>query len=76
MDSAWQHSPLAMSWGNWPSSRVVPANATIVAETELRLLDLTHGGFDRLLDDIPGFAKHLLYEVTLRLVAATAEDAY
>ena len=41
-----------------------PRNATVVAETELRILDLTHAGLDQLLDDIPGLAKHLLYEVT------------
>jgi CRP-like cAMP-binding protein len=52
-----------------------PRNATVVAETELHILDLTHAGLDQLLDDIPGLAKHLLYEVTARLVAATPEDA-
>ena len=52
-----------------------PRNATVVAETELRILDLTHAGLDQLLDDIPGLAKHLLYEVTARLVAVTPEDA-
>jgi CRP-like cAMP-binding protein len=52
-----------------------PRNATVVAETELQILDLTHAGLDQLLDDIPGLAKHLLYEVTARLVAATPEDA-
>jgi CRP/FNR family transcriptional regulator, cyclic AMP receptor protein len=51
-----------------------PRNATVVAETELAILDLTHAGLDQLLDDIPGLAKHLLYEVTARLVAATPED--
>lgn len=50
-----------------------PRKATIVAETELRVLVLTHGGLDQLLDDIPGLAKHFLYEVTARLVAATPE---
>ena len=52
-----------------------PRNATVVAKTELQILDLTHAGLDQLLDDIPGLAKHLLYEVTARLVAATPEDA-
>jgi len=52
-----------------------PRNATVTAETELRILDLTHSGLDQLLDDIPGLAKHLLYEVSARLVAATPEDA-
>ena len=53
----------------------LPRNATVVAETELAILDLTHAGLDQLLDDTPGLAKHLLYEVTARLVAATPEDA-
>jgi CRP/FNR family transcriptional regulator, cyclic AMP receptor protein len=53
-----------------------PRNATVVAETELRILDLNHAGLDQLLDDIPGLAKHLLYEVSARLVAATPEDAH
>ena len=52
-----------------------PRNATVVAETELRVLVLTRGGLDQLLDDIPGLAKHLLYEVTARLVEATPEAA-
>jgi CRP-like cAMP-binding protein len=52
-----------------------PRNATVAAETELRVLVLTHAGLDQLLDDIPGLAKHLLYEVSARLVAATPEDA-
>ena len=52
-----------------------PRNATVVAETELRILVLNHAGLDQLLDDIPGLAKHLLYEVSARLVAASPEDA-
>ncbi len=52
-----------------------PRNATVTAETELRVLVLTHAGLDQLLDDIPGLAKDLLYEVSARLVAATPEDA-
>jgi CRP/FNR family transcriptional regulator, cyclic AMP receptor protein len=52
-----------------------PRNATVTAETELRVLVLTHAGLDQLLDDIPGLAKHLLYEVSARLVAAIPEDA-
>jgi CRP-like cAMP-binding protein len=53
----------------------LPRNATVVAETELTILVLTHAGLDQLLDDIPGLAKRLLYEVTARLVAATPEEA-
>ncbi len=52
-----------------------PHYATAVAETELRILVLTHTNLDQLLDDIPGLAKHLLYEVAARLVAVTPEDA-
>jgi CRP-like cAMP-binding protein len=47
-----------------------PRNATVVAETELETLVLTHAGFHQLLDDIPGLAKHLLYEVAARLETA------
>jgi CRP-like cAMP-binding protein len=47
-----------------------PRNATVVAETELRVLVLTHKGLNQLLDDIPGLAKHLLYEVAARLEAS------
>ena len=52
-----------------------PRNATVVAETELQILDINHAGLDQLLDDIPGLAKHLLYEVSARLIAATPEFA-
>jgi CRP/FNR family transcriptional regulator, cyclic AMP receptor protein len=50
-----------------------PRNATVVADTELRTLVLTHAGLDQLLDDIPGLAKHLLYEVSSRLETATPD---
>jgi CRP-like cAMP-binding protein len=49
-------------------------NATVAAETEMQVLVLTHADLDRLLDDIPGLAKHLLYEVTPRLVAAAPNE--
>jgi CRP/FNR family cyclic AMP-dependent transcriptional regulator len=52
-----------------------PRNATVVAETELLTLVLTHAGLDQLLDDIPGLAKHLLYEVAARLETATPDVA-
>ena len=48
-----------------------PRNATVTAETELRVLVLTHRGLSQLLDDIPGLAKHMLYEVTSRIVEAS-----
>ncbi len=51
-----------------------PRNATVVAETELRVLVLTHRGLNQLLDDIPGLAKHLLYEVTTRIVEGSRSD--
>jgi CRP/FNR family transcriptional regulator, cyclic AMP receptor protein len=50
-----------------------PRNATVVAETELRALVLTRAGLDVLLDDIPGLAKHLLYEVSARLETASPD---
>jgi CRP/FNR family cyclic AMP-dependent transcriptional regulator len=52
-----------------------PRNATVVAETELRTLVLTRPGFVQLLDDIPGLAKHLLFEVSARLETATPDVA-
>ena len=52
-----------------------PRNATVVAETELRTLVLTHSGLGQLLDNIPGLAKHLLYEVSARLETATPDVA-
>ncbi len=47
-----------------------PRNATVVAETELRVLVLTRRGLSQLLDDIPGLAKRLLYQVAARLEAS------
>jgi CRP/FNR family transcriptional regulator, cyclic AMP receptor protein len=44
-----------------------PRNATVTAETALDVLVLTPAGFSQLLDDIPGLAKHVLYEVVGRL---------
>jgi len=44
-----------------------PRNATVVAETELTVLVLTRMGLDQLLEDIPGLAKHLLYNVASQL---------
>jgi len=52
-----------------------PRNATVVAETELRVLVLSHRGLDQLLDDIPGLAKHLLYEVTARIAEGSPDPA-
>lgn len=52
-----------------------PRNATITAETDLGILVLTHSGLDQLLDDIPGLAKHLLYEVAGRIDTATPDAA-
>jgi CRP-like cAMP-binding protein len=48
-----------------------PRNATLTAKTDVDLLVLTRSGLDQLLDDIPGLAKQLLYEV----VARVANDA-
>jgi CRP-like cAMP-binding protein len=49
-----------------------PRNATVVAETEVRVLVLTHRGLDQLLDDIPGLAKHMLHEVTARMMEGSS----
>lgn len=48
-----------------------PRNATVVAATDLDVLVMTHRSLDQLLDDVPGLAKHLLYEVAGRLAAST-----
>lgn len=45
-----------------------PRNATVTAETEVRVLVLTHRGLEQLLDDIPGLAKHMLHEVAARIM--------
>jgi CRP-like cAMP-binding protein len=50
-----------------------PRTATVTAETDMSILVLTAMGLSQLLDDIPGLAKHLLYEVVDRLVANSAE---
>jgi CRP/FNR family transcriptional regulator, cyclic AMP receptor protein len=41
--------------------------ATVRADTDLDALVLTAAGLDQLLDDVPGLAKHLLYEVARRI---------
>ena len=51
----------------------VPRNATVTTVTEVVLLVLTFSGLSQLLDDIPGLAKHLLYEVTGRLASNTTD---
>jgi CRP-like cAMP-binding protein len=44
-----------------------PRNATILAETDVELLVLHRRAFNRLLDDLPGFARKLLAAVAGRL---------
>ncbi|HLG66437.1 MAG TPA: cyclic nucleotide-binding domain-containing protein [Acidimicrobiales bacterium] len=44
-------------------------NASVRADTDIDALVLTASGLDQLLDDVPGLAKHLLYEVARRLSA-------
>lgn len=44
-----------------------PRNATLTAKTDVVLLELTRTGLDQLLDDIPGLAKQLLFEVVGRV---------
>jgi CRP/FNR family cyclic AMP-dependent transcriptional regulator len=46
-----------------------PRNASVVAETNMTVLVLTRAGFSQLLDDVPGLAKSLLYEVAARFTA-------
>ncbi len=54
----------------------IPRNATVTADSELDVLVLTPAGFSQLLDDIPGLAKHVLYEVVGRLAqVATSYSA-
>jgi CRP/FNR family transcriptional regulator, cyclic AMP receptor protein len=53
----------------------VPRNATVVAETDLDVLVLMPNGLSQLLDDVPGLAKHLLYETVARL-APTVTDPW
>jgi CRP/FNR family cyclic AMP-dependent transcriptional regulator len=48
-------------------------NATVTAETDLVVLVLTPIGLSQLLDDVPGLAKHLLYEITARLASAVPD---
>ncbi len=50
-----------------------PRYATVVADTELHTLVLIRSGLDQLLNDIPGLAKRLLYEVSTRLATATLD---
>jgi CRP/FNR family transcriptional regulator, cyclic AMP receptor protein len=45
----------------------VARNATVTARTDLDVLVMTSSALSQLLDDIPGLAKHLLYEVAQRL---------
>jgi CRP-like cAMP-binding protein len=44
-----------------------PRNATIMAATDLELLVVNRRAFNRLLDDLPGFARKLLAAVAARL---------
>jgi CRP/FNR family transcriptional regulator, cyclic AMP receptor protein len=44
-----------------------PRNATLTAKTDVDVLVLTRSHLDQLLDDIPGFAKQLLYEIVARV---------
>jgi CRP/FNR family transcriptional regulator, cyclic AMP receptor protein len=50
-------------------------NATVTAETDLDLLVLTATGLGQLLDDIPGLAKHLLFEVAARFASTTPDHS-
>lgn len=47
--------------------RHAPRNASVTAQTELDVLVLTSNAIDPLLEEIPGLAKALLYDVVDRL---------
>jgi CRP-like cAMP-binding protein len=49
-----------------------PRNASVIAETDMRLAKLGQRAFDQLLDTVPGFAKKLLTGLARRL---RVEDA-
>lgn len=51
-----------------------PRNATLTAITDVDVLVLTRSGLDQLLDDIPGLAKKLLYEVVARVANSAPTD--
>jgi CRP-like cAMP-binding protein len=51
-----------------------PRNATLTAKTDVVVLVLTRSGLDQLLDDIPGLAKRLLYEVVARVADNAPTD--
>jgi CRP-like cAMP-binding protein len=51
-----------------------PRNATLTAKTDVDLLVLTRSSLDQLLDDIPGLAKQLLYEVVARVANNAPTD--
>jgi CRP/FNR family transcriptional regulator, cyclic AMP receptor protein len=53
----------------------VPRNATVTAESDLDLLVLTPSGLSQLLDDVPGLAKHLLYETVSRLAPMVTDPS-
>ena len=51
----------------------VPRNATVTATSDVRVLVLTRRSLNQLLDDVPGLAKHLLYEVARRVTATGSQ---
>jgi CRP/FNR family cyclic AMP-dependent transcriptional regulator len=50
-----------------------PRNATVTARTDMDVLVMTSAALSQLLDDIPGLAKHLLYEVAERLTPSVSD---
>jgi CRP/FNR family cyclic AMP-dependent transcriptional regulator len=50
-----------------------PRNATVTARTDMDVLVMTSAAISQLLDDIPGLAKHLLYEVAERLTPSVSD---
>jgi CRP-like cAMP-binding protein len=50
-----------------------PRNATVTAETDLEVLSISPGDLSQLLDEVPGLAKQLLYEVATRLASVSSD---
>jgi CRP/FNR family transcriptional regulator, cyclic AMP receptor protein len=49
-----------------------PRNATVVADTDVELVVVSHRGFAGLLDEVPGFARKMLSGTAHRLREADA----
>ena len=52
-----------------------PRSATVTAVENMLALSIPHQGFERVIDDDPGFARHLLKTLCTRLREAEARSA-